>query len=241
MFKITLEFPNAEWIAGLAPSQHFKLHYKIGEKTVTKMYTPISLVNQKGTVSFAIKVYRKNEQFPDGGKFTQILEDNIHIGDSIMCEGPIGKCKYFGNGKFSLMKKELPQKKKILLIAGGTGLTPCFSIAQAAIMSGDDIDISFLFSNKTKDDILCENEIDALNKVNPEKFKVFHTLTRHDDAKHGEWAGLRGRVNKEMLDKVGLPAPADDVFIFRCGPNAFCADIKTCLEENGYIENVHFN
>ena len=108
-------------------------------------------------------------------------------------------------------------------------------------MSGDNMDITFLFSNKTKDDILCENEINELNKVNPEKFKVFHTLTRHDDAQHGEWAGLRGRVNKEMLEKVGMPAPADDVFIFMCGPNAFCTDLRACLAANGYTEGVHYN
>ena len=61
VYKITLEFPNPEWIAGLAPSAHFKMHLQIDGKTVTKMYTPISLVNQKGKVVFAIKVYRKNE------------------------------------------------------------------------------------------------------------------------------------------------------------------------------------
>jgi NAD(P)H-flavin reductase len=240
-YKITLEFPNPNWISGLWAGGHFKMHVKVDGKTVTKPYTPISLINEKGKVVFVIKVYREHPDFPNGGKWSQNLENNVKVGDSIMCEGPIGKVRYFGNGSFYHLKKEIPHKKtKVALIAGGTGLTPMFSIAQAAVHSKDELDITFLYSNKTKDDILCLDEIEALNKLAPEQFKVHHTLTRHDDSKHGEWNGMTGRVTKEMLTQCGFPSPADDVLILSCGNAGFGECIKEVLKEMGYVEGVNF-
>lgn len=217
------------------------MHFTINDKVVTRRYTPISTVNVKGSVTFVIKVYREHADFPGGGAFTQHLENNVQIGDSIMCEGPIGRCKYFGNGKFVNAGKELLPKKHICLIAGGTGLTPLFSVAQASVYSKDGMDVRMLFSNKSKDDILCQSDIEGLANENPENFKVFHTLTRHDEATHGEWTGLKGRVTAEMLSECGFPPVADDVFVFICGPNPFkkhCDDLLTSL---GFIAGEHFN
>jgi len=45
-------------------------------------------------------------------------------------------------------------KSRIGLIAGGTGMNPLYSIAQASILANDNTEFTFLYSNKTKDDIL---------------------------------------------------------------------------------------
>ena len=45
---------------------------------------------------------------------------------------------------------------------------------------------------------MIEDELNELAKKEP-KFKLYHTLTRHDEAKHGKWEGLVGRVSEEML------------------------------------------
>jgi NAD(P)H-flavin reductase len=42
-------------------------------------------------------------------------------------EGPKGLLFYRGHGNFEL-KKNLMRKSKIGLIAGGTGLTPCYQV-----------------------------------------------------------------------------------------------------------------
>jgi NAD(P)H-flavin reductase len=71
--------------------------------------------------------------------------------------GPIGMIKYHGFGQVEFKKKMLEHKKtKIGLLAGGTGITPMYAIALASSLAKDDVEISFLFSNKTKDDILCK-------------------------------------------------------------------------------------
>ena len=81
--------------------------------------------------------------------------------------------------------------------------------------------IVLLFSNKTKEDILCEKEINDLKNINPDNYQLWNTLTRHDDEKHGEWNGLRGRVSLKMMQECNFPPPAEDTFIFICGPKGF--------------------
>jgi NAD(P)H-flavin reductase len=46
-------------------------------------------------------------------------------------------------------------------------------------------------------------------------------LTRHDDDKHGEWNGLKGRITLEMLKEIGIPPPSPETLICYCGPSGF--------------------
>jgi ferredoxin-NADP reductase len=92
---------------------------------------------------------------------SQYLE-TLNVGNSIKCRGPVGKLKYFGNGTFEKFGVPLENKTKIGLIAGGTGITPMLSIAQASLLSGEGFKISMLYSNKTLGDILCKDILDDL-------------------------------------------------------------------------------
>ena len=94
----------------------------------SRKYTPISAVNKKGSIEFAIKIYRPTPNFK-GGRFTSNLEMNVKVGDYIMCEGPFGKIKYKGYGDFELLGEPLSKKTNLGLIGGGTGITPLLSIA----------------------------------------------------------------------------------------------------------------
>ena len=48
------------------------------------------------------------------------------------------------------------------MLGAGTGITPLYSIAQASVKSHDSIEIKLIYSNKTKDDILCKDLLDDL-------------------------------------------------------------------------------
>ena len=77
-----------------------------------------------------MKVYRECEQFPKGGAFGLNLEKNVNVGDSLLVAGPVGMIRYLGAGQFQYKKDLVADKKtKICLIAGGSGITPLYSIA----------------------------------------------------------------------------------------------------------------
>ena len=76
--------------------------------------------------------------------------------------------------------------------------------------------------------------------MNSSNFHLFNTLTRHDNSLHGEWDGLHGRINNEMIKECGFPEPADDVLILSCGPPGMKKTVNDILKENGYVAGVHF-
>jgi len=49
-------------------------------------------------------------------------------------EGPKGLLAYKGFGNFEIRKKPT-RKSKVALIAGGTGITPCFQLVQASSLA----------------------------------------------------------------------------------------------------------
>jgi len=79
-------------------------------------------------------------------------------------EGPKGRLKYEGLGNFVITKKPVTGKTKIGLIAGGTGITPCYQIIQSILVNNDTPSVSLLFGNRTTNDILLKEELIQLRE-----------------------------------------------------------------------------
>jgi ferredoxin-NADP reductase len=59
------------------------------------------------------------------------------------------------------------------MIAGGTGITPMYQVAQTVLRdTGDRTSFSLIFANVNADDILIKGELDALAAAYPGRFKV---------------------------------------------------------------------
>lgn len=121
----------------------------------------------------------------------------MHIGDKIKMEGPKGLLFYQGDGNFLLRKKPI-KKTKIGLIAGGTGITPCFQIIQSSSLAKDALSMVMLYSNKTESDILLNEELDSYSKINAGHLKIFHTLTRSIE-EESSWTGFKGRITEDII------------------------------------------
>jgi ferredoxin-NADP reductase len=233
-FKFTFKLPEDDQVMGLPVGGHVFFHItdKEGE-VISRKYTPISQVNEKGKVSFVIKAYLPCDEFPAGGVMSTHLA-KMAVGDKIKMEGPKGLLFYQGFGNFQLRKKPII-KNKIGLIAGGSGITPCFQLLQASSLGKDSIPMVLLYSNKEKSDILLQDE---LNSFVNEHLRIFHTLTRHTDAKHGEWAGLKGRITEEMVKSCGFPEPSAETLIGYCGPAGFNKTVEELFAKLGYSKDM---
>lgn len=125
--RFVIELPSADHVLGTKPGQHFWVIEQMDGETVSRKYTPLDLVDHRGTFETVVKVYRSNhhKDFPKGGRMTQYLE-TLKAGDFISIQGPIGRCVYLGNGDFELKVEKTSPKynkhaKHIGLIAGGSG------------------------------------------------------------------------------------------------------------------------
>lgn len=162
---------------------------------VIRPYTPISDVDDKGTLEFVIKKY-------DGGKMSTHMHD-LKPSDTLSFKGPVVKWKWEPN-----------QYKSIALIGGGTGITPLYQLMNEITKNPEDkTKVNLFYGNLTENDILIKKELDTIAESYKDQVKVVYFL---DKAPEG-WNGETGYMSKEYLQS-NLPGPGKDNKIFVCGP-----------------------
>jgi cytochrome-b5 reductase len=166
--KFTFGLPKGH-VLGLATGQHISLRFKGDDgKPVQRSYTPVSDNSTIGEVSLVIKVYKAgvHPNFPDGGKMSQHL-DSLKIGDTIDMKGPKGHMEYKKGGKFTVKPLGKPmearQTNQIIMIAGGTGITPMLQILHFIFENPCDpsIKVKLLYANQCKSHAVFEEELNC--------------------------------------------------------------------------------
>jgi NAD(P)H-flavin reductase/cytochrome b involved in lipid metabolism len=218
IFRFGLPFPTMT--LGLPTGQHMFLKSQWKGKTVMRPYTPMTDDYTKGHVDLLVKVYFANvhPRFPEGGQMSQAL-DSMKIGDCIEVKGPLGEFNYKGHGSFTWHDK--PRKcTHISMIAGGTGLTPCWQVANGILRDPtDETKVSLLYANQTPGDILARAQLEQLANNNPERFKLWYTVDRVPQELQAaeKWTYDIGFVN-ETLIKNHLFESGEGRIAVMCGP-----------------------
>jgi len=245
LFVFGLQTPETR--LGLPIGQHIVLRFTDGDKRVhQRSYTPVSGNETPGTVSFVIKVYRANThpKFPHGGMLSQHI-DSLSIGDTIDMKGPKGHLEYLHKGNFNVQKSvRKPMEKRTAthfgMIAGGTGITPMLQVLHGIFRDSQDTGVttaSLLYANQTEGDILVRDELEALVKEFPTRFRLEYTVDR--PAEDGSWQGSTGFVSKEMIEKHVLCGDGSSrkemTQILMCGPPGMLKfACEPALKELGY-------
>ena len=155
--RFTFGLPEGH-VLGLPTGQHVSLRFKDADgKTHQRSYTPVTDNSSIGEVSLVIKVYKANvhPKFPEGGKMSQHL-DSLKIGDTIDMKGPKGHMEYKKRGNFSVKPlgkpKEERQTKQIIMMAGGTGITPMLQILHFIFKNPGDasVKVKLLYANQSE-------------------------------------------------------------------------------------------
>mmetsp|Transcript_20300 Transcript_20300/g.33195 ORF Transcript_20300/g.33195 Transcript_20300/m.33195 type:complete len:310 (-) Transcript_20300:41-970(-) len=213
------ELPSAQDQSGLTVASCLVARATVDGKKVVRPYTPVSLNHQRGYIDLLIKTYPK-----PGGLMSRHI-DELQVGDTLEMKGPFEKIPYKAN-----------MKKKIGMIAGGTGITPMLQIIREILSNPqDNTEVSLLFANVTEDDVLLRDELDALQYLYP-SFKVYYTL---DQPPRG-WKMGKGFVSAEMI-KNHLPSASDDCLMFICGPKglvSLVAGEKGAKNSQGPLQGI---
>ena len=83
------------------------------------------------------------------------IHDNWKVGDTVETSGPQGTFFY----------EPLRDAKKVIAIAGGSGITPVYAMANAIADGDEDFDMTILYGSRTKADILFQEEFDAIEQA----------------------------------------------------------------------------
>lgn len=113
----------------------------------------------------------------------------------------------------------LPDKKQIVFIAGGIGITPFMSMIRHSIQNDLDYNITLFYSNKNTKSTAF---LDELNGLVGDKFTLILTMTRDSD-----WKGETSRINSDLLGKY-LKEPNQYVYMV-AGPPLMVDSVNKAL------------
>jgi 3-ketosteroid 9alpha-monooxygenase subunit B len=104
-----------------------------------------------------------------------------------------------------------------LLFAGGSGVTPVFSILRSVLLRGRG-QVRLIYANRDEQSIIFREALKELGAQYAERFDVIHLLD-----------SVQGVPNISLLRRLAAGMPAAQAFI--CGPGPFMNAAETALRE----------
>jgi ferredoxin-NADP reductase len=104
--------------------------------------------------------------------------------------------------------------RHLICIAGGSGVTPFRGFVREATRRELETRITILYSVRTTNDIIFDQEFRDLEQVNP-NFNFYVTCTRL--VPEDSWTGRRGRINADWVREHIHDLPK--TVFYACGPN----------------------
>lgn len=180
-------------VAYFRAGQYLSFRLELGGSVITR---PISICSSPAEAlkgRYAITVKR-------AGFASDYMLDNWKEGDMVTASAPLGNFYY----------TKLRDAKKVIGLAGGSGITPFLSMALAIADGTEDFELTLLYGSRTKKDILFWDVLDACQQRSNGKVKVVHVLSGE------ELPGYEhGFITADLIRKY---MGGEQCSIFICGP-----------------------
>jgi ferredoxin-NADP reductase len=115
--------------------------------------------------------------------------------------------------------------RRLVLIAGGAGITPLASIARATLAAEPDAELALVYGSRNEGDIILRTELDALAVAYPGRFSILHVLET-------EVGRLDRRAAARAFDRLPL-AEHPEARFFVCGPDGMRDEVLAALAARG--------
>ena len=189
------------------PGQYAAISFqKNGRPTPVRFF---SIVNSPGSgeaLQFAMRVK---------GNYTRTVSE-LNKGDTVYVRGPYGE--FIIDPEFD---------KRIIMMAGGIGVTPFVSMIRHATETRSQISMTLLYSCKTEDDIPFINELRLLEQRNPQ-FKLVLFISSGEINGINKSTVVRGRIRSGMVEQISGGSTNKYTF-FVCGPSSFIGNMSDML------------
>ena len=182
-------------LAYFQAGQYISIRLHIGDSYITRPYAIRSTPRQarEGKYILTIKLVQN-------GFATPYIWKNWHIGTKVTASGPAGELFY----------SPLRDSKNILAIAGGSGITPFYSLAGAILDGTIDANLTILYGSRTHDNILLGEELETI--VSQSNKVTLVNILSNENVLNFE----SGFITKELIKKY---APSNDYSIYISGPS----------------------
>ncbi len=194
-------------LAYFRAGQYLSLKVEVDGVGITRPYSissaPFEALGAGGFYDITI---RKDEN----GLLTPCIWDNWQVGTQVLSSGPCGFFFY----------EPLRDARKIVGLAGGSGITPFRSMAREIIHGELDVQVLLLYGSSDEDDILFYDRFKALEQQAPDKIRVVHVLSCEEVSLAGCEQGF---ITAHTIEKY---ADVENSSFFICGPQAMYKFVK---------------
>ena len=141
------------------------------------------------------------------GFVSNYFYNDVKVGDKFTCHLPLGQFHY----------DPLRDSKNVVCIAGGSGITPFYSMAKEVEHGSLNLNLTILYGSVTTSDMPL---FDKLSEIKSDKVKVIPVISGE-----GNYTGEKGYITKDIIQKYSL----EDSTYFICGPQVMYEFIKNEL------------
>jgi len=196
-----------------APGQFFTLLVRLPDGEVARRaYSASSSALDGATVSLTVKRVA-------GGRVSTHLVDRAREGDALEVLGPSG----------SFVPAPAAGPRRLVLVAGGSGITPLASIARTLLASEPQTRLALVYGNRGERDVVLRDALGALAVEHGPRFVVRHVLEVPPPGWTGGVGPLDAAALARELDAMGEPdAPTTEYFL--CGPAPMMLAARGLLE-----------
>ncbi len=196
--------------------QYFTIVRKVDGKAHKRAYSASSPAGSPTEVRLACKEVPNGLVSPD-------LVKNLKAGEQLEVLGP--------SGLFTVPAGA----KHLVLLGGGSGITPLMSIAHTHLAGSEDVRIDLVYGNRSEADIIFRGELDELAAKYGERLRVRHVLEEAADV-----ASRVGRLDEatvvaelQALGVIGKP----DAYFFVCGPIGMMDQTRAAILGQGVAKS----
>lgn len=205
---IVLRTEDGRPLAPYRAGQYVSVSIVIGGTVTTRSYSLCGSPAWAKRGEYNITVKRD-----DAGFVSPYIQDNWQVGRKVTISGPQGHLYY----------DRIRDAKKVVALAGGSGITPFMGMAYAIRDGLEDFDLTILFGSRTEDGIVYKKELDEVCAA-CSKVHVVHVLS--DEEKEGYEHGF---ITAELIKKYG----GEEYSVFMCGPQAMYNFLDAEIEKLG--------
>ena len=204
------------------PAQFLTFYFEMKEKRILRSYSlsccPLLNEQLKTTV----------KRVPSG-VVSNYMIDQLKKGDTLYSRKPAGK--------FFKPPTDL-KPKHYFLFAGGSGITPLFSIIKTALLTDPKNQVTLFYANRNASSVIYQKELNTWKEKYKTQFKIHSLFSRPEGGtasltERGVASFFKGRLTKEFLEThfASLEVDHPHHLYYLCGPEGFMHTIKDFLIE----------
>lgn len=199
--------PELATVFRYRPGQFLTLRLPVAGRYLPRCYSMSSAPSLDAAPRVTVKRVRD-------GRGSNWVCDHVRVGDTIEVAPPAGV----------FTPRHLAGD--FLLFAGGSGITPVFSILREALQQ-DQSRITLIYANRDERSVIFRDALNALAKDHPERLQIIHWLD-----------SVQGIPRATSLTELVRHRPVSQAFI--CGPGAFMDAAVAALQALGLADDdVH--